>query len=286
MRPVARPPWNPRWAALDAGDAASAAFGEYCSACEIPLLLRRTGWNASTGEVMPGPARGADWDEVFVLCPHCAKAAAGQPPSGNPLLPDRDATFVLGAGTPFGYQPRTVEVAGTDGGEPDVTERVFVVPSGEAAADTVRLFGLNTAQVTDERLRLALQADPAELPLSGEQRRQLIELDDPRLMLRTAAWQSARNAAALYRQATDDAGRVRWARLLAEAIGSRGFWSVWATVLTAEADLPLVAAALGLPPGPVSPLTPILRPVAVTVRDFPATRGDWLAPPPDTIEQE
>jgi hypothetical protein len=285
MRPVARPPWNPRWAGLDAGDAVSAAFGEYCSACEIPLLLRRVGWNARTGEVVPRRARAADWDDLLVLCPHCARAAAGQAPRGSALLPDRDATFALGPGAPFGYQPRTVEVAGTDGGEPDITERVFVVPNGPAAAGTVRLFGLNAAQQVDDRLRLALQADPGELPLSGERRRQLIELDDPRLMLRTAAWENAKDAAVLYRQMTGDAARAAWARLLAQAVRSRGFWSVWAAVL-AEVDLPLVAGALGLPPGAAGLETPSRRPVAAAVRAFPATRGDWLTPPSDTIEQE
>lgn len=293
MRPVSRPPWNPRWAALDAGDAAAFALGEYCSACEVPLPLSRIGWNAGTGEVVPGRARAADWDNLLVLCPHCARATAGQTPLswGSPLLPDRDATFaLLGSAAPFGYQLSTVETTGTDGGEPDAAERVFVVPNGEAAADTVRLFGLNTAYQVDPRLRLALSADPAELPLGGEQRRQLIEFDDPRLMLRTEAWRYATRAAELYWQMTDDADRISWAQLLAQAISSRGFWSVWATVLTGTVrNLPLIASALAVPPGPARTSAhgeARDRLVAGAVRDFPATRGDWLPPPSDPSEQD
>jgi len=274
MRPVARPPWNPRWAALDASHAAVAALGEYCSACEIRLLSMRSAWNAGTGEVVSGRARPEDWDDLLVLCPHCARAAAGRAPGGNVLLPDRDATFALGPGAPFGHELRTVEVAGTDGGEPDVTERVFVVPHGDAAAGTVRLFGLNTAQQVDRRLRVALHADPAERPLSGERRRQMMELDDPRLMLRTAAWEHAKDAAAGYGRLTGDDARAGWAQLLAHAISSWGFWSVWAAVLT-EVDLPLVTSALGL-----------RRPVAVAARAFPATRADWLPQPSDTTKQD
>lgn len=249
MRPVARPPWNPRWAALEASHAAVAALGEYCSACEIPLLSIRFAWNAGTGELVSGRARPQDWDDLFVLCPHCARAAAGQAPGGNVLLPDRDVTFALGAGAPFGHELRTV----------DVTERVFVVPNGDAAAGTVRLFGLNTAQQADNLLRVTLRAD------------------DPRLMLRTEAWEHANNAAMLYRQLTGDAARVGWSQLLAHAISSRGFWSVWAAVLI-EVDLPLVTSALGVPLGS--------GPVAVAARAFPATRADWLPPPSDTTNQD
>ncbi|HEY6786443.1 MAG TPA: hypothetical protein VI365_03945, partial [Trebonia sp.] len=101
MRPVARPPWNPRWATLHASHAVAAALGEYCSACEIPLLSQRIAWNESSGEVVTGRARAADWDDLLVLCPHCARATAGQAPGGTVLLPDRDATFALGPGAPF-----------------------------------------------------------------------------------------------------------------------------------------------------------------------------------------
>lgn len=286
MRPVARPPWNPRLAALNASHAVAASLGAYCSACEIPLLSRRFAWNASTGEVVRGQARPQDWDDLLVLCPHCAHAAAGQAPDGNVLLPDRDATFAFGPGAPFGHELRTAEVTSTDGGEPDVTERVFVVPNGDAAAGTVRLFGLNTAQHVDNRFRLALEADPAELPLSGEQRRQLTELDDPRLMLRTAAWEHAKDVAVQYRQLTGDAALASWARLLAHAISSRGFWSVWAAVLT-EVDPPLVASALGLSPGSADPKAPgHRRPVAVAARAFKATRGNWFPPLSDTTDQD
>jgi hypothetical protein len=286
MRPVARPPWDPRWAALSASHAAAAALGGYCSACEIPLLYRRVAWNASTGEVVPGRARPEDWDDLLVLCPHCAQAAEGQVPGGHVLLPDRDDTFALGPGAPFGHELRIVEVAGTDGGEPDVAERIFVVPNGDAAAGTVQLFGLNTAQQVDSRLRLALDADPAELPLTGEQRRELTELDDPRLMLRTEALQNARDTAMAYRQLTGDAARASWARLAAHAIRSQGFWSVWAAVL-AEVDLPLATSALGLPHGPADPAAPgHRRPVAVAARAFKATRAGWLPPSSPTTEQD
>lgn len=286
MRPVARPPWNPRLAALNASHAVAASIGAYCSACEIPLLSSRVAWNASTGELVQGPARPQDWDDLLVLCPHCARAAAGQAAGGNVLLPDRDATFALGPSAPFGHELRTVEVAGTDGGEPDLTERIFVVPNGDPAAGTVRLFGLNTAQQVDDRFRLALAADPAELPLSGEQRRQLTELDDPRLMLRTAAWEHANDAAEEYRRLTGEAALASWARLVAHAISARGFWSVWAAVLT-DVDPPLVASALGLPHGSAGPATPgHRRPVAVAARAFKATRGNWFPPPTDTTDQD
>jgi hypothetical protein len=286
---VRRPPWDPRWAALDAGDAAAIALGQYCSACEIPLPLRRTGWNAGTGEVVLGRAREVDWNDILVLCPHCAQSASGQSQTswGNPLLPDRNATFTIASDAPFGYQPRTDVVAGTDGGEPDRVERVFVVPIGEAAADTVRLFGLNTAVQADDRLRLALAADPAELPLSGTQRRELIEFDDPRLMLRTAAWEHALDAAEIYQQLPEDADRIRWARLLAQAISSRGFWSVWADVLIATTvDRSLLVSALAIQPAAGYGGVPSRPPLPAAVRAFPATRGDWLQPPSDTSEQD
>ena len=288
MRPVGRPPWNPRWAALDAGDAAAIAFGDYCSACEIPLPLRRIGWHAGTGEVLPGPAREADWDDLLVLCPHCAQSAAGQAPAswGAVLLPDRDATFGLGSDAPFGYQPVHFVVIGTDGGEPEVADRVFVEPNGEAAANTVRLFGLNTPVQADDRLRLALAAEPDELPLSGTERRKLIEFDDPRLMLRTAAWRHAREAADIYRELPEDDARLRWARLLGHAVSSRGFWSVWAAVLSASTvDRALLAAALAVPPAARTPGSSQPE-FASATRAFPATRGDWLLPMPDPSEQD
>lgn len=288
MRPVGRPPWNPSWAALDAGDAAAVAFGEYCSACEIPLPLSRIGWNASTGEVMLGRAREADWNDILVLCRHCAQSASGQPRTswGNPLLPDRDATFTVVGDAPFGYRPGAVEVAGTDGGEPEVIKRVFVAPNSEAAADTVRLFGLNTAVQADDRLRLALAADPAELPLNATHRRQLIEFDDPRLMLRTAAWEHARDAAEIYQELPADADRVKWARLLAHAIRSRGFWSVWAAVLTATTvDRSLLTSALAVQPAAGAGASPSRPSLPAAVRAFPATRGDWLQPPSDDTSE-
>ncbi|HJQ02747.1 MAG TPA: hypothetical protein VJ851_14200 [Jatrophihabitans sp.] len=290
MRPVGRPPWDPRWAELDAGDAAAIAFGDYCSACEIPLPLSRIGWHAGTGQVMLGRARELDWDDLLVLCRHCAQTASGQaqPSWGDVLLPDRATTFGIGNDAPFGYQPSPVEVTGTDGGEPEVVERVYVVPNSEAAANTVRLFGLNTPVLVDDRLRLALTADPEELALSGTERRKLIEFDDPRLMLRTAAWQHAKDAAEIYQEMSDDDGRLRWARLLGHAVRSRGFWSVWAAVLSATTvDRGLLAGALAVPPTAAEAGVGSSRPVfANTARAFPATRGDWLLPMPDSSEQD
>jgi hypothetical protein len=286
MRPVSRPPWNARWGALKAAEATAEALGQYCSACEIPLQLNGVGWHAGTGALVTGYAWPEDWNNLLVLCPFCARAAAGHSPAdwGSPLRPDRDRTFALGASAPFGYQSRPFEVAGADGGKTAVIDRVFVVPNGASAADTVRLFGLNSHNLAVGSL--ASDSELADLPVSGENRRRLMEGDDPRLMLRTAAWADAKEATELYRELKDPADYGPWARIQARVIAARGFWSVWATVLTAELpNPPLVAGLLGVRPVAVRASPAGHQPMAAALHAFPATRGDWLASPSDTIDR-
>lgn len=260
MRPVDRPPWRPEWAALGAGEAAAIALGHYCSACELPLPHIRIGWHPDTGEVVTGPVRPTEWDGLLVLCRHCAHAATGQGHRGSPLLPDRDPTFAFGPAAPFSYR--------RDGDE------VHVVANGERAADTVRLFGLNTRLLVDPVLRGTR---------SERHRREFAEFDDPRLPLRTAAWDHARQAVELYARMPGERDREHWAVLLADVVQGRGFWSVWAAVLGAsDVDESLVAAVLAVPHRSTVDEDVAGAPPAAEY-PFPATRLVW--PPAEHREQ-
>jgi hypothetical protein len=283
MRPVGRPPFNDRWATIDAAEAASIALGRYCSACEIPLIPAGIGWDAATGERVTGPVNAnVTWPNLLVLCRHCVQAAARLGPEswGTPLRPDRDRTFGLGAAAPFRYDLVPLETVGSDGGEAEVVERLVVVAEDTAAADTVRLFGLNDYQPFDAARSTLAAADRSQLAFSGAYRRQLREFDDGRMMLRTNAWHAAHRAGELYPELAAAGQQQAWARLLAGAMAGQGFWSVWASVLTsAVPDLPLLASVL-------APAATVLltaengapQPNIEAVRAFSATRTDWLRP--------
>lgn len=301
MRPVARPPWSEHRASLEAVDAAVEALGEYCSACEIPLRRMGAAWNAATGRFVTGPTRAADWPDLLVLCAYCAAAVSTRSPAdwGHPLLPHRDLTFALGGAAPFRYELRPTRPGAAAGGTTgddstgddstgDVVDRVLVLPQGESAADAVRLFGLNRYQPAHPARGTLAGAERAGLPLTAEHRRRLLEFDDPRLKLRTLAWHNANRASELYREMSAAGDQDVWAHFLAGAMSSRGFWSVWASVLTVRVpDLPLVAGVLA-PSAGAGPQVLAARPSEPpdATGAFPATRGDWLRPdPPDSGER-
>jgi len=227
--------------------------------------------------VVEGVATAALWPDLFGLCDFCARAATAVPAGsrGEPLLPDRDATFALGPAAPFGYEPGPLELAAPEIGlrSPHVVSRVGVAPRSERAAETARLFALDRPVVLTPVPALG-EGEPEP---SAELAVQLIESRDPRLMLRTEAWQYANEAAELLEQARSVAKRAELARMVAHEVASQGFWSVWATVLAERLRDPgllwsIFAPAAPRPPGAAA----AYQPAEVCFWAFPSTRDEWL----------
>jgi hypothetical protein len=241
MRPLIRPEWRSEWAEALPADVALAALGRFCAACERRLPQDAVAWHIARGRPIEHTLTADDWDDTIPLCHNCAWAAQQSPaPVDDVLRPDRDVTFTLDDRSPFHY-----ERASLAGGE---AARIVVAPGNERARATAEHFALN-----EHRPALGGQFDL-------EPNDDLLTRDfiDPRLELRTRAWDCAHTAAAQLR-AADDSQQVmveRLGRILAE---EAGFWSTWATVLWHELhDRELLERVL---------------------HSFPATRRDWLPGP-------
>lgn len=279
MRPLARPAWDSRWAEGDAGVAVALAMGSYCSACERPLQRSPLAWSAATGAIVATVESASEWRELLPVCEHCATAASclSPPEWGAPLLPDRDRTFGLGEAAPFAYEPRTLELTAPAIGVRSAHEvsRVAVVPSGERAADTVRLFRLNQA-VIPPRVAAEFSEEPIAVP--DEIAIAQVEFYDPRLILRTESWRNAHQAADLLERAPMPRERVELAQVVAHEVLAEGQWSVWASVLWERLHDPDLIRSIFVPAAPVpeeAAPTPYI-PLARSARVLAATRDDWL----------
>jgi hypothetical protein len=157
----------------------------------------------------------------------------------------------------------------------------MVVPQGAGAADTVRLFALNaSAPLEGGELNLSQDEDLEDVALSADQRFRLVEFGDPRMMLRTAAWEQARDAVTQFQEVESEGERARLARFLARAIESRGFWSVWASVFADElSDRALLVSVFAPASATADAIESDLLPPKASLRAFAATRGEWLTSP-------
>jgi hypothetical protein len=255
---LTRPAWDPGLAGVPADLALQNAVGRYCCACERPLPEGGVAWDAETGEVFTGPADAKRWPELFVLCRVCAAAAEQRPGPTTAILalPDRHLTFTLADPSSVRYELQTLVVRGEH--EAGV-ERVIVVPTTPAAAETVRRFALNTPFHRDGELVAPLRA---------------VEAFDWRLLDRTRAWRTAEDAADRLQRSPSSSDRALLSGTVARLIEALGCWSVWATVLWDRLGDPEILARLLLPPRGRTPVT-------AAEHAFPATRDDWLPPAPE-----
>jgi len=250
-------------------------------------------YEADTGRLVGGSADESTFGAVLPLCAECTSAAIGQqatvenatsaagPPIPPAVLrPDRDLSFTLTDSSPLRYERRSVDVGGTP------TDLVLAVAGNSRGRATIDHFALNT-RFAVEPVGLTVGSDGVlpgaeriELPPGGS-----LAWPDPRLRLRTRAWNAAGRLAPLLAE-EDPVAVSAFMQQARTAITYTGFWSVWATVL-ADAHLrhELVARLL-LPP----------RRDAATSRlaagstwaagaeltghagDHPGTRTDWLPP--------
>jgi hypothetical protein len=242
MRPLIRPEWRSDWAERRPADVALAALGRFCAACERRLPQEAVAWHVSRGQPIEDGLTRDDWPDTIPLCHNCAWAAQqSQAAVGDVLIPDRDLTFTLDEASPFHYERASVNGA----------ERIVAAPGNDRARATADYFALN-----EHRPALGGQLDLE--PGDDVPTRDFI---DPRLELRTRAWDSAHTAVRQIGAADADRRNivVQLTRALAD---ETGFWSTWATVLWHELS---DRAVLGQ----------VLRP-------FPATRRDWLPPSADS----
>jgi hypothetical protein len=278
-----RPAWNDAWTRHLIIDLVVQAFGKFCSICERYIPQDQRAWRASNGKLIQGRARPDAWQDAFVLCRTCARAARQQTPPTTLLRPDLNRTFALDDSAPFRYELRqvasglSVVVEGARLLIP-AGEQAVVVPTTNAAAETLRYFALD----------VPLQQPPTVPAVSSddEDDDDLDVMLDPRVELRTEAWKQATTYVQLLKDERDPAGRQAFLAQVNALIKFGGYWSVWATVLwDGLHDVELLASLL---------LPPRVAPSGLTATDGPTlggsadwhdgTRADWL-PTANTASQ-
>lgn len=230
MRPLAKPGWAADWQGLRAEDLVRDAHGRFCSICERPLPQVAFAWQAEEGVLLEGSASEADWPHLLVLCHNCAGATTIwlAAPAGRMALPHRELTFALGDSSPFIYQIIEVEEGEQLGADAERGgRRVHVQAKTPLAAQTVTAFALNTPV-------RGLHPDAPSEPVADQA---AIDFWDPRLELRTAAWNQAEAAAMRLREVPPEV-REEHLEQLKVLIEYTGFWSVWATVLGQQLEEP------------------------------------------------
>lgn len=248
MRPLTRPEWRDEWAGARPADVLLDSLGRFCAACERRLPQDAVAWHATREEPIGELLTVDEWPDALPLCHNCAYAAQHSSlPVSEVLLPYRDETFTVAGDSPLSYTRALTGV--------DADARVLAEPHGDRAATTVGYFALNDH----------VPALGGELPLDVEADLLTRDWVDPRLELRTRAWDVATDAAQQIANAPAEQ-RELLLSLTRTLAADTGFWSTWVTVLSDAID---DHDALGtvLQPDPEA-----------GVHAFPATRADWLPP--------
>lgn len=248
MRPLTRPEWRDEWADARPADVLLHSLGRFCAACERRLPQDAVAWHAAREEPIGELLTVDDWSDALPLCHNCAFAAQHSPlPVSDALLPHRDVTFTVGEDSPLSYTR-----AGADA-------HLLAEPHGDrAAATSVGYFALNDH----------VPALGGEFPFDEDADQLTRDWVDPRLELRTRAWEVATNAAEQIANAPAEQREVVLS-LTRTLAADTGFWSTWATVIwNAIGDRDALVSVLQ--PDPEAGL-----------HAFPATRPDWL--PPDDV---
>lgn len=257
MRPLARPQWRAEWDGARPSDVALHALGRFCAACERRLPQAAVAWHAARQEPLDERLTAEDWAETIPLCHNCAYAAS-RSGTGAPdvLFPHRDVTFTLAEDSPLRYE----RVGG------DTGERVMVLPSGGQGENTASYFALNGH----------VPALDGDFPLQPDADLLTRDWIDPRMELRTRAWDAA-STAAVQLSAVPSELRGVVLDLVGTLASDTGFWSTWATVLWRETrDREALERILQSPVAGPDALPPIEAPAP---HAFPATRPGWLPPP-------
>jgi hypothetical protein len=255
MRPLIRPDWRAEWREGRPSDVLLDALGRFCAACERRLPQDAVAWHVTREEPIEEVLTADDWPQAIPLCHNCAFAAQQSPtPVDELLLPHHDLTFTLGPDSPLAYT------------RPNAEERVIAEPRAESAEATAGYFALNDH----------VPALGGELPVHEDADLLTRDWVDPRLELRTRAWDVARTAGEQIAGAPPEQ-RELVLTLCRTLASDTGFWSTWATVLwSALADREALVRVLQ---PPVADDNPALPPDAAGPQPFPATRPDWLPPP-------
>ncbi|MFF5210126.1 hypothetical protein [Streptosporangium sp. NPDC000396] len=262
MRSLTRLEWRDEWVGARPADVALDALGRFCAACERRLPQAAIAWHAVRQEPIDGRLTAADWAETIPLCHNCAAAATrSEADLETVLLPYRDLTFLLGDDSPLRYERGD----GDGDGDGDAGGRVMVIAGGGRGQETVAYFALNEH----------IPALGSEFPFEPDADRLTRDWVDPRMSLRTRAWDAAGTAAAQLRTAPREhhAAVLDLASMLAD---ETGFWSTWATVLWREMGDREVLERV-LQPQAAGPAA-TLSPEAAVPHAFPATRPGWMPP--------
>jgi hypothetical protein len=219
-------------------------IGYYCSFCEMPITVSQAVTSKYTRVLKRMPTV-QDWDGLLLACDYCqVHRTADVSNLGDYLWPDTDATFSLGASSPFIYTMRDVTyvVVNDDGNRVTSTKPLVIVsanplsPNVTKAKRTIDLFQLNTPfyDVSNNTFTIA-NAD-------------LQAMVDPRVDLRTKAWGAAAIAVTSLRQAKTFDSDIYFESVVKLAAGlaqASGFWSGWMMAIwTGFADQNLVKRML------------------------------------------
>jgi hypothetical protein len=283
VRPLMRPAWNDAWNRYLVIDLVVQAFGKFCSICERYIPQDQRAWRASNGKLIQGRARPDAWQDTFVLCRTCARAARQRPLPATLLRPDLNRTFTLDDSAPFRYELRqvapglSVVVEGVRLLMPE-GEQAVVVPTTDSAAETLRYFALDVPLQQPPTMPAVIPSDLDDDDLDV--------MLDPRVELRTEAWTQATAYVQRLKSESDPAGRQAFLAQVNTLIKFGGYWSVWATVLwDGFHDVELLASLLLPPRVPPSGLTATAGPALSGSADWhDGTRADWL-PTANTASQ-
>lgn len=206
-------------------------IGRHCSFCEMPLKISEAIVSKKDGRMRRRPSLD-DWSDLLVACDFCMDARTEKNVDlQNYIWPDTDASFTLGAASPFLYVRRNVIIERVDehGEITSESSPAVIVEVNPActpvlrarAQATIDLHGLNTRQYNPATQTFTFTPDTALIY-------------DPRVSERTEAWDIATTSAINIQQSVNEDLPDAFIRALEQLTTNLtqevGFWSVWMTV--------------------------------------------------------